>query len=680
MSKPSETLVVVNSANRNIAVYPEPNDFVLDLKQRFEVQLISLGFLQLPYSQFLVEHDWDSFFFDVGLSFPLQVARTLYFRAPSGESRELVCLPAPFTQVVYVGATPEGLSLWRVDPRVGPVAAHGLVQASLGVVPAKILFDPDQAPLQVFKAPSPTDLITPRAPSGIQPGYTAVLVCTSAGVRTFCSPEHLCRALNAFLGDASIQLPLRFSYNAAEMTLALQPQALAGGAVFLDARETSLLSTLSFPCPRGTLPLQPMLSTRFPTAIERRVPIGNYDYNSLRQQVEILVNPLGQFSTILSSKIYVNFFGESELPPFTEVTIASAILYDPKAVALWVSEQLALAGGALASIRLDFTEDTFVIFGKVPFRIFWGESRLGAQLGFDADLKLDVFHRGTPRFYCQTPSRVQLAQLYGGESCQHMKTLVFQSSGRLQGFKAGGDGPVVRASGPEGLSVPVGVVPCEYLVALPRPGDAEGFFWTVASLTQAGLMPEPPAALPKWFTLLSPLVAEDLSCLCTAKQRIVPCPVFNCAVNLYFPTPPGSMQPRMAEIMGFEPGAALWPLDVALNAFGPAPALKAPYHVTLEGPFYVLVDLGLEHMSATITHRTGNDVKSRYFACIALFSNFKLERYYKAEQATTGINVVNSFHVRITNPWGASYQFHGKNWSAALNFVHLQKAIRTECP
>jgi hypothetical protein len=92
------------------------------------------------------------------------------------------------------------------------------------------------------------------------------------------------------------------------------------------------------------------------------------------------------------------------------------------------------------------------------------------------------------------------------------------------------------------------------------------------------------------------------------------------------------------------------------------------------------VELGLEHMSATITHRTGNDVKSRYFAVIALFSNFKLERYYKAEQATTGINVVNSFHVRITNPWGASYQFHGKNWSAALNFVHVQKAIRTECP
>ena len=48
MSKPSETLVIVNSANRDISVYPEPNDFVLDLKQRFEVQLISIGFFEMP--------------------------------------------------------------------------------------------------------------------------------------------------------------------------------------------------------------------------------------------------------------------------------------------------------------------------------------------------------------------------------------------------------------------------------------------------------------------------------------------------------------------------------------------------------------------------------------------------------------------------------------------------------
>ena len=677
MSKPAETLVVVNSANRNISVYPEPNDFVLDLKQRFEVQLISLGCLQLPYSQFLVEHDWDSFLFDVGLSFPLQVARTLQFRRTlEGGGQKLVCLPAPYTQLVYVGRTSANLALWSVDPRVGPVVSHGLAQASLGIIPVKVIFDPTKDALQVCAIPSPSEILTSRVPSEIQPGYTAVLSCTSAGPRTFCSAEHLCRALNAFFGDASIQLPLRFNYNAAEMTLALQPQALTGESFFLLVSESNLLSTLCFPCLRDTIPLQPMLSTRFPAAIERRMPIGNYDYPSLRQQVEMLLNPMGQFSTIPNSKIYINFFGEKATPPFTEALIAGTVLYDPKAIALWVSEQLD-AAKLLDAIRVDFQDDTFVIFSKTPFRIFWGDSRLGAQLGFDSDLRLDVFHRGSPRFYCQTPSRVQLAQIYGGESCQHMKTLVFQASGRLQGFKS--DSASVQASGYNGVEVPVGSLPAEYLVALRR-SPKNGFAWTVSSLTQAGIMPAAPAPLPKWTMLLSSLVPEDLSSLVAAKEPILPVPVFTGAVNLYFPTPPGSMQPRMAEILGFEPGAALWPLSAALDAYGPSAAMKAPYHVTLEGPFYVLVELGLEHMSATITHRTGNDVKSRYFAAVAMFSNFKLERYYKAEQATTGINVVNSFHVRITNPWGSIYQFHGKNWSAALNFVHVQKAIRTECP
>ena len=683
MSKPSETLVVVNSANRDISVYPEPNNFVLDLKQRFEVQLISLGFLQLPYSQFLVEHDWDAFFFDVGLSFPLQTARTLEFLSPPQSAgfasglRTLVCLPAPYTQLVFSGVTTQGLALWTLDPGVGPVAAHGLAQASLGVIPCSVLFDPAQEALEVTSVPSAHELLTamPRT-SALQPGDGGVLRCAAAGCRTFCGPEHLCRALNAFLGDRSVQMPFRFRYSSTEMTLELQPLDVQGGTVFFNVTPGCLLAALNFPCSRGTVPLQAMLSTRFPVAIERRVPIGNYDYASLRQQIEVLLNPLGQFSTILKSKIYVNFFGEKALPPFAEVVVQEALLYDPKGVALYVSEQLKAAGLA-AEVRVDFREDCFVIFSSRPFRIFWGESRLGAQLGFDADLKLDVFHRGTPRFYCQTPSRVQLAQVYGGESCQHMKTLVLQSNGRLQGFQQQA-GPLIKGACADGLLIPAGLVPSEYLVALPCP-SGRGFVWTVSTLVQAGLMPAAPAPLPAWTMLLTPLVPRDVSCLVATDQKLLPVPVFGGAVNLYFPTPPGSMQPRMAEILGFGPGAALWPLEQALDSYGPPAALVAPFHVTLEGPFYVLVELGLEHMSATISHRTGNDVKSRYFAAIALFSNFKLERYYKAEQATTGVNVVNSFHVRITNPWGASYNFHGKNWSAALNFIHLQKAIRTEC-
>jgi hypothetical protein len=673
MSKPSETLVVINSANRDINVYPEPNDFVLDLKQRYEVQLISIGFLEMPYSQFLVEHAWDSFFFDVGLTFPPQSSRTLFFRAPEGKTRPIVCLPAPYTAVIFEGM--QGTcGVWRVDPCVGPVAAHGLVKNSLGVIPASIIFDPSEKALSVSAVPSQDVVLTTGAPTSICPGYRAVLACTAAGVRTFCNAEHLCAGLNAFFSDVTVQLPLRFSYEVSEMVLLLQPQACSENVLFLEVNQQNLLGALYFPCMQGVIALQPMRSTRFPGSIERNVPIGNYDYNSLRQQVDVLVNPLGQFGAIPTSKIYVNFFGESTTPPFHTVVIEAVSLYDPKAVALFLSQQLD-AAGLPYPVRFDFEQDTFTIFCAQPFRVFWGESRLGGQLGFESDLKLDIFHRGTPRFYASLPTRVQLLQMFGGEATQHMKTLVFQATGRLQGSQISTIPVTLAANGKE-LQIPVGTIPSEYLVAVPVEG---GFVWTIATTTQAGLMPGPPALLPTWTTSLTPLVS--LPCVAIPSGTFAaPVPVFNGAVNLYFPAPPGSMQPRMAEIMGFRPGANLWPYERALDICGPEAALMGPYHVTMEGPGYVLLDFGLEHMSATITHRNGNDVKSRYFAAVALFSNYKLERYYKTEQSTTGINVVNSFNIRITNPWGATYQFHGKNWCAALNFIHVTKAIRTECP
>ena len=673
MSKPSETLVVINSANRDINVYPEPNDFVLDLKQRFEVQLISVGFLELPYSQFLIEHAWDSFFFDVGLTFPPQNSRTLLFRAPEGNTKPLVCLPAPYTAMIFEGM--QGThGVWRVDPCVGPVAAHGLVKNSLGVIPASIIVDPSVKALSVSAVPCEDVVLTVGAPSTLRPGYKAVLSCTAAGVRTFCNAEHLCMGLNAFFSDVTIQLPLRFSYDVSEMVLLLQPQACSENALFLEVNEPNLLNSLYFPCMKGIIALQPMSSTRFPGSIERNVPIGNYDYNALRQQIDVLVNPIGQFGAIPTSKIFVNFFGEGIAPPFHIVVIETVLLYDPKAVALNLSQQFENAGLPYP-VRFDFEQDTFVIFCPQPFRVFWGESRLGGQLGFDSDLKLDTFQRGAPRFYVSLPTRIQLLQMFGGEATQHMKTLVFQATGRLQGSQSGTI-PVNLAPNGKELQIPVGTIPSEYLVAVPIEG---GFIWTVATTTQAGIMPGASSPLPQWKTQLTPLIPLPSVCILPGTAAS-PWPVINGAINLYYPTPPGSMQPRLAEIMGFRPGANVWPWQAALDVNGTAAALMAPYHVALEGPGYVLLDFGLEHMSASITHRNGNDVKSRYFAVVALFSNFKMERYYKAEQATTGINVVNSFHIRITNPWGATYAFHGKNWCAALNFVHVTKAVRTECP
>ena len=318
---------------------------------------------------------------------------------------------------------------------------------------------------------------------------------------------------------------------------------------------------------QGVVALQPMRSTRFPGSLERNVPIGNYDYNALRQQIDVLVNPLGQFGSIPTSKLFVNFFGESSSPPFNTVVIESVTLYDPKAVALFLSQQFQNADLPFP-VRFDFEQDCFTVFCPQAFRIFWGESRLGGQLGFETDLKLDVFHRGTPRGYVSLPTRVQLQQMFGGEATQHMKTLVFQATGRLQAFQDG-TVPVTLAPNGKELQIPVGTVPSEYLVAVPT---EEGFIWTIATTTQAGLMPGAVSPLPNWMTNLTPLVPLPRAAIFPGTFA-KPLPVFNGAVNLYFPCPPGAMQPRLAEIFGFRPGATVWPYENALNVCGSAAAL-----------------------------------------------------------------------------------------------------------
>lgn len=675
MSKPGETLVVVNSANRDIGSYPEPNDFVLDLKQRYEVQLISLGFIELPYSQHLIERPWSSFFFDVGLTFPPQNSRTLCFRTASNAARPVVCLPAPYTPVIFEGV--QGTkAIWRVDPSVGPVCAHGLAAASLSVLPAVVVFDPSESPLQVVSVPTCDTVVTSGIPLDAAKGYRAVLRCTASGTRTFASADHLCQCLNAFFSDATVRLPLRFSFDPVQSVMILNPLAFNEEAFLLDVSQANLLTTLYFQCMRGVVELQPMRSTRFPGSIERTVPPGNYDFNSLRQQLDVLLNPLGQFGTIQSGVIFVAFFDESPLPPYHGVPLALTIFYDPKAIALALSSFFSAAGLPTA-VRVDFEQDTFCIFGPKAFRIFWGETRLGAQLGFDGDLVVGTFHRGAARDYQPLPTRVQLPAMHAGESCQHMRTLVMQAFGRLQG---GPPIPVSLAADGVELCVPVGAVPSEYLVAVKV---ENGFIWTVATSTQAGLMPNPPAALPLWTTRLTPLVPLSLVNPLPAPLLGFPIVTTGGSVNLYFPTAPGSMQPRLAEILGFRPGANLWPWQESLAQCATQVVLMAPCHVTLEGPAYVLLDFGLEHMSATVTHRNGNDMQStRLFGVCAFRGNFfTLERYYKIEQSTSGINVVNSLNVRILNPWGALYEFHGKNWCASLNFIHATpRSIRTECP
>jgi hypothetical protein len=677
-SRGTESTICVSSANRDLQAYPNSSDFLCELKQRFDCQAISLSSLELPLSQYLIEDEWSLFDFDVGLSLPSQGARTLYVTQPY--TRALLALPAPCTPVVYGGLQPDGRALWTVAPAVQPVNAHGLVPASLSALPdARVYYDPAQPPLRVLAVPGHDAVASEALPLpgalAFPAGGAGVLFCGEAGARTFANPAHLCVALNAFFADPQVDLPLRFDYDASTATLGLLAATTGAAPPVVSVADApqNLLRSLCLPPPRGRH--LESCRVRFPPALTCRVPEGNYDYGVLRQQLEVLCNPLLQFGSVPSSTVGVHLFGAAP-GSSVSVTLGAFTLYDPKAVALALSQQMELGLGDAASVRFDFVDDAFEIFSSTPFRIFWGASgTLGAQLGFDADLRLGRRHRGCARHYLQLPTAVSLPAVHEGESLGHLRRLAFAARGRVQAALAGGLTAQPSIDGAR-LLAPVGALPCEYLAAFPRP--AGDFLWAVASHVSAGFMPPAPAPLPAWFTVLEPLVLPlppDLTAASTLHGTVLP--FFGGACNLYLCATPPAVAPRLAEILGCRPGATLWPWP----AREIAPLLLPPHQVCLEGPTYVLLDLCIDHLSTGLYHRVGADSKTSLFAKLPLYgSSFKWESRLPASKAATGSCVVTQFRVRLLTPWHSLWQLHGRNWSCTVTLASPNRRVGTECP
>jgi len=662
-AKATDVTLCLSSSNRDTRVYPEPNDFLLDLKFRYNMQLMTLASFEFPYTQYLVEEDWNEFAFDVGLSLPAPAQRMLRFSEP--QVQDLVVFPAPYTPMTYVGTSTDGKqALWRVAPTVRPISAHGLVQRSLPLIFPTLLVSPTVS-LPVLGVPSPDCVVTPLPPVSVQINFTGVLACTTAGVKTFYSSEHLCEVWNAYMSDPSIALPLRLSYEAAEAVLFLSVPSTSPYVV----EGSGVLQALNFPCALGRTLLAPMRSTRFPNAYGRRLPIGNYDFNVLRHQTELLLNPLAQFGSIMPGTVNVYVYGQSGSSP---VAVGPILFYDPKAVALALTQgfDATLLPLGLPSIRFDFVEDAFQIICPVAFRIFWGETRLGAQLGFDGDTRLDTFVRGSARNYLALPTVVTLPAVFAGESTSQLKTLVFNARGRVQmssGLTA------VAQNGLAPILAPIGTVPLEYQVAFPQSDGS--YCWAVATTCAAGIMPAAPCPLPtNWNTVLMPLNPCEAG---TLEGSIVP--VYSGAVNLYyfFRSPASSC--RLCEIYGFRLGANQWP-----GPQGPpcdAVALVAPGQVNLDGPPYILMEFNVEHMSATVKHRSGQDVKSQLFCKIPLFAPFRTDRNLPMQSTSTGVTSITSMHVRIYNPDHTLYRLHGRGWSCTLVLsTTTEKMARTECP
>ena len=715
----TEFALCLNSINRDVKAFPEPNDFTLDLRDRYDLQMMVLGSLELPYTQLLVEDAWSTFAFDVGLALSSRQSRSLYFREPA--AGEVLLLPAPYLRVRRCSVTScsyEGLDA------AGAPAAHGLGYGSLACFPAdavRVLPVPAGPPpigapfdaLKVCKVLSPTEIQVERPP----PAGTALeglLIVAAANTRTFLGPGHLAECLRAYcqqpFGQYDFLRALRFDYAADAMDLSLRVSA-PGLSVSLDA-ETNLLFALSFNLPQqpafalpellvaANFPLQPPcraaariegvparpVAVRYDAvslpvvcveatgpacaelglcAHEVRIPAGNYEPPVLQRVSEHRMNnrafleippPPGGLG---SNPVSIQVWGA---PAPELVDVGSVVSFHPAGVAAELSVAF---DAASTKLRWTYEDDRFCVRPAVPgvvFRIAWpGDDsqmlafrlRINDSIAFATEIKGEQLH------YSPLPTQVHV-HAGGAQPAKHFAfsarpKLVPGSVYQVRGIA------LLRAPlpGESVVRVKLGSLPLEAAVFV---YEQDAYSSTTSRF--GVVVCHSSAESCTYISLFCPVATST-----TASWLADAVPLHAGAVNLYFPRAQVQCWSRLAEIYGFRSGA---------NECTLAP-LQAPWQWNFDQPSYVLLDLGLQHMSATITHRCGNSVLSQFFGKVVLYPPFKETRMTPIQAVGTGVSVVSSLHLRLLNPWHQLYELHGRNWSMTVILASGTKPARTDC-
>lgn len=156
----------------------------------------------------------------------------------------------------------------------------------------------------------------------------------------------------------------------------------------------------------------------------------------------------------------------------------------------------------------------------------------------------------------------------------------------------------------------------------------------------------------------------------------LPLLVQGAVVNLYFPPPPRGNWHRLAEMLGLQQGANLWPWATP----GPNLALQAPARWNLEAPAYLLVDVGLQHMSANMVQRCRDDLRTSFLAKVPLYSSGRtMERGYPM-QRTGSATVISELRITLLTPWHSLFPLRGREWSCTLVLGTGTTAAQTLCP
>jgi len=695
--KGTEFALCLNSANRDTTLYPEPNDFPLDLKDRYDMQMMVLGSFECAYNQWTIELPWSRLSFDVGLALPNLASRQLTLVDDAGRKQVATLLPAPSLTVYRSTPTSKRFQTARGIP-------HGLGPQSLDAFPEEAVRIQLASPASVLhvatvsRVISETELeIDHLPPTGSLHG---LLLVASANTRTFLSPLHLCAALNSFCRQPWLGLEalatLQFHYTPASMTLHMESRQ----QIHVQQQPDDLLATLGLHLayPTQISAGASVQALHFPRqAIPVEVTPGNYDPASLRGFMETRVN----------SSLYLQIPPPVQGQPDSKVIIWGAAPVSVQVPALWsfhpagMCQQLqtvfsqALGGDVL---RFSFEDDRFVIRLKTPglFRIIWpppgdGSQHLPLRFGFDDSAAMVPELQGVRRYFYPSPTHLAWPTQTLSVSAGSHKRYIVQPRPKMQIGS-----PFAFANIPQVLNpsddyayIQLGLLPLETFVSL-LPGsykDDDVRYGVVDANLLAGQ--GTPSGTATRIRLLPSTPAQGAGAVVKKSWTVNVIPCSTAAVNFYFSTPSNVQWNRLAEIFGFHGGANCWDgardtqcqrFDLWQPDLASTPYMLAPFQWNFDPPSYLLLDLGLQRTSATITHRCGDDVLTQFFCKLPLMAQAKVERMTPMQAVSTGTIVISRLHIRLLNPWHQLYHLHGRDWSLTLVIATATQGARSLCP
>ena len=677
-----EYTIGIDSRNRNTTLYPEPNDFILEVASsqgRLPIQQLYLSSLEFPMSQYTIEDEWSNLYFDQG--YPVEVTNNItaanqILSIMIGESTYTAVIPPrinPIVQVIPRSATsatfttafPHGLfnrELWNWG---FPITLGGTFITDDAATNLTT-----NATVQIVNAMSFTISNIPLGTPATTWGPINTIVNGDIGfvwAPEIATPADLARIITHAFLEVLPSLPkVTVKYDSTINAFILSVTGLSAGvqAWLLSDGSPSLAFNLGIGCSlmHKLEPLKcisegvSMITGAQPYCCLARVqyPTGNYIPDSFARTMEIIWN-----------RLY--FPAPCSPPPGSEATfifsdscgVCHTITipfgwYSPDVLAAYLQTQMNVAvPTGNFTVTYSPTTGLFTFTSTGVFGLEFGDTdavqRTAIALGFD-NLPL----RDLTSYSSATPVFIPTNACSGREVSDVLRVVADPSK---KNFRF-----VLSGRKPQQATVVTlgGITTITFL-------QAHGY--QVGDVIHIGPYLARVTAVVDWQTLEVDIGSINPADIAGA-QCIVP--YFSGIFNVYFGTL--SDQTRYSifpEILGFNPRPYFWTPG--------SYTLSPPYEWSFDGPNYILIQLENPTGSTYIQHAHHRDNIVNLLAKVVLYPPFSMQRLYPMQIMLQGINILNSIKVRILNPNHTLYRFHGRNWSATLSLVSPATTAQQVC-